>query len=86
MLYINALELIDLSIKNNLLKEENGKVFVYRKGTFKNKEGIYLCEKDAITKELMNDIVGQNTFISALEKIDFIPIDYSWLKSLKISI
>lgn len=30
MIYINALELIDLCIEHSLLKEKNDKVFIYR--------------------------------------------------------
>lgn len=83
MLYINALELINISVKNNLLDEIKGKIVLYIKGTSKNKAGWYLIEKDTAAKELMNDKENQKLLISLLKEkdVDFIPTDYSWLLS-----
>ena len=68
MNYINALKLINTCIEHNLLHEENGGVFVYRKATPKSKEGWYLTDKDILAKELMKDKNGQETLISALKE------------------
>lgn len=83
MLYINALELINVSIKNNLLDEIEGKIHIYRNGTSESEPGWYLEEKDIVAKELMNDKKGQKLIISLLKKrnVDFTPTDYSWLSS-----
>lgn len=84
MLYINALELINLAIQNDFLKEENGKVFVFRSKTSQSKEGWYLEDKDAVCKELMKDEKGQKVIIQALKDkgIDFVMTDYSWLSNV----
>lgn len=81
MKYINALELINLAIKNGIIKEKDEKVFVYRKGTEKKKAGWYLEEKDLVAKELMKDKNGQEIIISELKKrnINFVLTDYSWI-------
>lgn len=83
MIYINALELINVSVENNILKEKEGKIFVYRAGTPKSKAGWYLSEKDFVAKELMNNEKGQRLLISALKEknVDFVPKDYSWMSS-----
>lgn len=81
MIYINALELIDLCIEHSLLKEKNDKVFIYRAETPNSKEGWYLTDKDTVAKELMNDKAGQKTLINALKEkgVEFKPTNYSWM-------
>lgn len=88
MIFINALELINQCIEHNLLKEEDGKVFVYRNGTEKHKEGWYLTDKDILAKELMQDKEGQEILISALKEknIEYTPTDFSWLSKFKFEV
>lgn len=78
MIYINALNLINLCVKNKLLIEKDGKIFIYRNATLENEEGWYLDEKDFVAKELMNDEKSQRILIDALKKknVNFIPKDY----------
>ena len=88
MYYINAVELINLCVEHNVLKEKDGAILVYRKGTSKSKEGLYLTEKDILAQELMKDEEGQKTLISELNKknIEFTPTDYSWIGNKNDSI
>ena len=81
MKYINALELINLAVKNGMIKEKDGKIFICRKGTEKKKAGWYLEEKDLVAKELMKDENGQEIIISELKKrnINFVLTDYFWI-------
>lgn len=81
MIYINALELINACIENDILYEEKGYVFVLRDV----KEDLCPTDKDILAKELMNDEKGQQTLISALKKknVEFTPKDYSWLSKDK---
>ncbi|MDF2880247.1 MAG: hypothetical protein K0R54_804 [Clostridiaceae bacterium] len=80
MIYINAIELINLCIEHDILKEENGEVPVYRQGTPKSKEGWYLTDKDTLAKELMNDEDGQNMLISVLKEknVEFKPSHFDF--------
>lgn len=82
MIYINALELINTCIKNGILVEKEGYVFVLRKG----KKDWCLTDKDILAKELMDDKKGQETLISALrnKNVKFTPTEYSWLATEKI--
>ncbi|PLS19106.1 hypothetical protein CVD28_01480 [Bacillus sp. M6-12] len=79
MIYIQALELLNVAVKHDLVGERDGKVIVYRKGTSQSNEGFYLEEKDTVAKELMKDEKGQTTLIQALKEkgVDFVPTDYS---------
>jgi len=81
MIYINALELVNMAIKNDLLKVKEGKVFVYKAKTTQNKEGWYLEDKNTIAQELMRSESGQSTIIEALKEkgLLFVPTDYSFL-------
>lgn len=81
MIYINALELINLCVKNGILQERDGEIFTYRSGTPKSKEGWYLTDKDLVAKEVMNDEDAQNQLIAALKEknVEFTPTDFSWL-------
>jgi hypothetical protein len=81
MIYINALELINACVKNDILVEEKGYVFVLRKG----KKGWCPTDKDLLAKELMKDEKGQKRLISALKEknVEFTPKDYSWLNKEK---
>jgi len=78
MFYINALELINVSVKNNILEESEERILVYRESTSKSKAGWHLTDKDTVAKELMNDEEGQKLLISALKEknVDFIKTDY----------
>lgn len=81
MYYINALELINTCIQHDILKEKDGCVLVYRTASANSKEGWYLCDKDLVAKELMNDAEGQQILIDALKKknVEFTPTDYAGL-------
>lgn len=81
MIYINALELINVCVENEILQEVNGGVPVYRKATPTHKEGWYLTDKDLLAKELMQDTTGQNILITELKRkgVEFTPTDYSWM-------
>ena len=68
MKYIDCLNLINMSIKYDILKEQEGKVFVYRNTGAKLPKGWFLEDKDKIAKELMEDNLGQELLIGALEK------------------
>jgi hypothetical protein len=76
MFYINALHLINVCIDNNILKEKDKKVLVYRSGTPTSAEGWYLVDKDILAKELMNDKDGQDVLIEALKEknVEFVPV------------
>jgi hypothetical protein len=78
MAYIDALKLINLAIENDLLGEQEGKVFVYRAATSRSEEGWYLDDKDIVAKELMNDEKGQKTIIEVLKEkgVSFVPKEY----------
>lgn len=82
MIYINALELINACIENEILVEKDGGVFVYRNASANSKEGWYLDDKDILAKEIMADTEAQNALISALKEkgVEFIPTDYSWMQ------
>lgn len=75
MIYINALELINACIENNILYEDRGYVLVARTGH----QGLSPTDKDTLAKELMNDEKGQEILISELKKrnVEFIPTNYS---------
>lgn len=81
MWYIHAIELINLAIKNDVLKEKDGGAFVYRNNSDTSPEGWYLEDKDTIAYELMEDEEGQKLLIEALKdkNIEFKPTDFSWL-------
>ena len=84
MIYLNALELINEAVKNDILEEKEGQILVYRKGTSQSKEGWYLSDKDIVAKELMNDEKGQGLLISALKQknVEFKPTDCSGFADL----
>ena len=82
MKYIEALRLIDISVKSGVIKELEGKIFVYREGTPYSREGWYLDEKDTVAKELMKNKQGKEILVDELllnnrEKLE--PTDYLWL-------
>ena len=83
MLYITALELINLAIENGVLMEQEGMIVVYRDASPTSEEGWYLEDKDTLAKELKESKEGQEAIISALREknIEFKPTDYSWLDS-----
>ena len=66
MKYINALNLLNLCVKHNILHEKDGGIFVYRNKGANSPEGWYLTDKDILSKELMNDARGQDALIDAL--------------------
>lgn len=76
MKYIDCLNLINMLVQCNILKEQDGKVFVYRDAGTKLPEGWFLEDKDKIAKELMEDNLGQEFLIDVLKKqgINFKPI------------
>lgn len=78
MIYINALELINLCLREEILHEKDGMVCVYRSASATSPEGWCLEDKDILAKELMGDKEGQNALISALDKkgIKFMPTKY----------
>lgn len=70
MIYIDSLNIINLSIKHKILKENNhGNVYVYRDegSDGVNKAGWNLIDKDSLAKELMDDKNGQKALITALK-------------------
>ena len=71
MKYIDCLNLIDMSIKFDILKEQEGKVFVFRNKGKTVPKGWFLEDKDEVAKELMEDSIGQEVLIKALEKQGF---------------
>lgn len=80
MKYINALELINIALENNILTERDGGILVYREASHTNCEGWYLTEKDILAKELMSSEEGQKVIISALKKknVEYTPKEYSY--------
>lgn len=85
MMYINSLNLINLCVKHNILKEKDGNIFVYRSKTETSKEGWYLEPKDMLAQELKDDKKGQETLISALKEknIKFQPNTYIYKEESK---
>lgn len=83
MMYIHALELIDLAIKKDLVTVKDNKVAVYRNGAGDREEGWYLEEKESVAQELMKDEKGQEILFNALKEkgVEFNPTDYSWLNT-----
>lgn len=81
MWYIHTIELINIAIKNDVLKEKDGNVFVYRNGSDTSPEGWYLEDKEMLAHELMEDEKGQKFIIEALKdkNIEFQPTDFSYL-------
>jgi len=79
MIYINALNLINLAIENEILEELEAKVPVYMAAGTNNKEGWYLIDKDNLSKELMNDKKGQESLILALNDKGVIYSEKSYL-------
>lgn len=69
MRYIDALNLINLAIKNNILKEEDGKVFVFRSARAENQAGWYLDDKSEIARELAKNVEGQKLLIDSLSGV-----------------
>lgn len=84
MFYIDALELINMSVKNGILKEQEGMVFVYRAKTNESNEGWSLTDKALLAQEIMRDEDGQEALINALKEkeIDFEGIKPSFLLEL----
>lgn len=68
MKYIDCLNLINMSVQYDILKEQDGKVFVYRDAGTKFPEGWFLEDKYIVAKELMEDNFGQELLIDALKK------------------
>ena len=71
MKHIDCLNLINMSVQYDILKEQDGKVFVYRNAGTKFPEVWFLEDKDIVAKELMEDNFGQELLISALKKQGF---------------
>lgn len=67
MKFITALKLLEDAVKENVLKEQDGSIAVYRKGTKTNQEGWYLTDKHRLAQELMNDENGQIALSSAIK-------------------
>lgn len=68
MYYADALNLIEICAENDILKEQEGCIFVYReKGTI-NKEGWYLVPKECLAQELRESEEGQRVLIEALKE------------------
>lgn len=74
MRYIDSLKLINLALENNILKQKEDNICVYRNATLNSKEGWYLTPKNDLAQELMNDEEGQKFLIKALKdiNIDFV--------------
>lgn len=68
MKYIDALNLLNLCVENEILSEKDGGIFVYRNAGEKSPEGWYLTDKDLLSKELMTDKEGQKVLIEALNE------------------
>lgn len=71
MNYIEALNLINLSISHNILKEyDKEHVYVYVSDkTAKNGSRLVIVTKDSLAKELKNDKLGQKLLKEALCKL-----------------
>ena len=81
MKYIDSLDLINLSIEHEVLKNNNhGNVYVYRKEGIKGfgKEGWYLTDKGSLAKELMTDTTCQTLLIADLKKrsLEILPFKF----------
>lgn len=71
MKYIEALNLINLSIQFGILQERDEKVFVYRNKGKNSPKGWFLESKDVVAQELMEDSSRQDILIKALSKQGF---------------
>lgn len=72
MYYADALNLLEICVENDVLREKEGSIFVYRKEGTLDKEGWYLIPKDYLAKELKEDTDGQVALVQALEEKDII--------------
>lgn len=81
MLYIHALQLIDLCVKYGLLKEEDGNLLVYLNKTEQNEEGWFWMDKNLVAKQLMRDKEGQEVALQALNEkgVEYVPFNCPWL-------
>ena len=68
MKYVEILSLINLSIRYGILREQDGKVFIYRNEGKNSHKGWFLESKDFLAQELMQDQRGQDMLIEALAK------------------
>lgn len=68
MKYINALDLINLCIENDLLKVVDGYIPVYKEGE-NIKSGWYGYNKEDLAQELMYDEKGYNYLIAKLKEL-----------------
>lgn len=67
MNYINALKLVNLALKNDILHQKDGKVITYMKG--KNfKDGWYLVDKEFAIQSLITSEEGQVLIINKLSE------------------
>lgn len=74
MMYIKALELVNLALENEILHEKDGYIAIYR--TFTDREdGWYLTPKEHVIQNLMRSEHGQSLIIDKLSSkgIDFVP-------------
>ena len=71
MRYTDCLTLINMSIKFGILKEEGEKVFIFRNEGKTIHKGWFLEDKHEVAKELMEDDIGQEVLIKALEREGF---------------
>lgn len=68
MIFIDAFNLINECVNNNILKQENDMILVYRKATETCKEGLYFTAKVDLAFEVMTDEYGQKKLIEELKK------------------
>lgn len=67
MKYIDAKELVELSVKNNILKTHSEHILLYREAKDEFKEGWYATPKEDVIHIIMNDKIGQDALINALK-------------------
>lgn len=68
MRFIDALNLIQLCVEQEILQTVDGQVAVYRNGTHRCPEGWYLMSDHDLAQKLMSDPKGINALTTELQK------------------
>lgn len=75
MWYMDAFDLIESCIEQDILDTAEGGVLIYRQASSDLPEGWYLTAKDELAQDLKDDVKGIQALMSALEEkgITFTP-------------
>ena len=72
MYYADALNLIEICVENDILKEQDGAIFTYRTEGKLYPESWYLMDVNILANELRHDKNGQEALILALKEKEVI--------------